>query len=162
MLVQIIRVLCQFTSKATHEVINICNDGIKRFHRTLDLHDCFLYPWIFPNHLFLKTEVAKVVVEIGVYKEYIRPKTFHHVLSPPKQENVQIEAPSACNCNYPICCFRSASRSSRGSNRWILFVHSSIHSIIQSKFINCVFAIFPGAGSEEILTWVFIIETRLR
>ena len=138
MLVQIIRVLGQFTPKAIHEVINICNEGIKRFHCTLDLLDCFLYPWIFPNHLFLKTEVSNVVVEIGisrvvillagkfVYKVYVWSKTFHHVPSPPKQDsdNVQIEAPSPCN--YPICCFRSASRSSRGPNRWILFVHSFI------------------------------------
>ena len=97
-----------------------------------------------------------------IYKEYIRPKTFHHVPSQPKQENVQIEAPSPCQCNYPICCFRSAtrSRSPRGPNRWILFTHSFIHWHSIFINLNCVFAIFPGAGFEDPLTCVSIIDAQ--
>ena len=51
------------------------------------------------------------------YKEHVRSKTCHQA---PSLHNVQIEAP----CNYPICCFRSASRSRRHPAPWILFVHS--------------------------------------
>ena len=103
------------------------------------------WDWYQPSGHYLQVKT--------IDKECVRPKTFHHGPSPRKQENVQIEALSPCN--YPIC-FRSASRSSRGPNRRILFAHSFIEVLsIQTKFINCVFAKFPGAGFEDLLTWVY-------